>query len=144
MTIHATAICLSSSGRWSGTLPPMKQGKQIKSSELRMLMARRLKAARMAYKENGAEMARDLGVTPQVLNAYEKGRNFPDEHFMLRFCNLTGCPMDWILRGRMRSEMAVEMAVRIGYFDPGLLQGVSGDAVADRAKSLAEGVGADA
>lgn len=144
MTIHATAICLSPVRRRVGTLLPMAQGKKIKSSDLRMLMARRLKAARMAYKENGAEMARDLGVTPQVLNAYEKGRNFPDEYFMLRFCNLTGCPMDWILRGRMRTEMAVEMAVRIGYFDPGLLQGVSADEVLTGAKSQAEVVAADA
>lgn len=96
----------------------------MKSSELRMLMARRLRAARLAYMENGAEVARLLDVTPQVLNAYEKGRNFPDEYFMLRFCDLTGCPMDWILRGRMRSEMAAEMAVRIGYFDPDLLRGL--------------------
>lgn len=100
------------------------RGKQVKSSELRMLMARRLRAARMAFMENGAAAARLLGVTPQVLNAYEQARNFPDEHFMVRFCDLTGCTMDWILRGRLRAEMAAEMLVRISYFDAELLHGV--------------------
>ena len=122
----------------------MARGKKVKSSELRTLMARRLRAARMAYKENAAEMARDLGVTPQVLNAYEKGRNFPDEHFMLRFCNMTGCPMDWILRGKMRAEMTIEMAVRIGYFAPDLLRGLSEEDVSENAKSRAEDVAAGA
>lgn len=117
----------------------MARGKKVKSSELRALLARRLRAARMAYKENAAELARDLGVTPQTLNAYEKGRNFPDELFLVRFCDLTGCPMDWLLRGKMRAEMSAEMAVRIGYFDPGLLAGVPPGSHEATSKSPAEG-----
>lgn len=87
-----------------------------------MLMAARLKAARLAYEPNGAEAARLLDVTPQVLNAYEKGRNFPDEQFLVRFCDLTRCPVDWIFRGKMRAEMGPEMAARIAVYAPELVQ----------------------
>ena len=90
-------------------------------------MASRLKAARMAFEPNGAEVARLLGVTPQVLNAYEKARNFPDEYFLVQFCELTRCPMDWIFRGKMSSEMSAEMASRIGHFAPELVEGLAAD-----------------
>lgn len=116
--------------------PRMARGKTEKSSDLRRLMAARLKAARLAYLENGAEMARALGITPQTLNAYERGRNFPDEHFLVRFCNLTGCPTDWILRGRMSATMSAEMAARIGHFAPDLVSGL------DRGLARAEAEGA--
>lgn len=105
-------------------LPRMARGKTEKSSDLRRLMAARLKAARLAYMENGAEMARVLGISPQTLNAYERGRNFPDEQFLVRFCNLTGCPTDWILRGRMTATMSADMAARIGHFAPALVPGL--------------------
>lgn len=99
----------------------MSRGKQQKSTVLRMMMARRLKAARFAYEENAAAMARELGVTPQVLNSYEKGRNYPDETFLARFCDLTGCPADWIFRGKMETSMPPVMAARIGAYFPELL-----------------------
>ncbi len=112
-----------------GEAPRMARGKTEKSSDLRRLMAARLKAARLAYMENGAEMARVLGVTPQTLNSYERGRNFPDEQFLVRFCNLTGCPTDWIFRGLMSAEMAA----RIGHFAPALVPGL------ERGLAAAEG-----
>ncbi len=116
-----------------GEAPRMARGKTEKSSDLRRLMAARLKAARLAYMENGAEMARVLGVTPQTLNSYERGRNFPDEQFLVRFCNLTGCPTDWIFRGLMSAAMSAEMAARIGHFAPALVPGL------ERGLAAAEG-----
>lgn len=110
----------------------MARGKQPKSSELRAAIATRLKAARFAYNENAAQVARDLGVTPQVLNAYEKARNYPDETFLVRFCDLTGCPSDWILRGRMEAVMPPVMASRIGVHFPELVEGLDAEGAAPR------------
>lgn len=98
------------------------RGKAFKSSDLRFLMAHRLKAARFAYKENASEFARDMGITPQVLNAYEKGRNFPDELFLVNFFEKTGCTADWIFRGKMESELPAAMASRIAHFFSYLLE----------------------
>lgn len=99
----------------------MSKGKQVKSSELLGLVARRLKAARMAFDENAAAVARELGVSPQVLNSYENGRNYPDEFFLVQFCNLTGCTTDWIIRGKIEVNMPAAMAARIGHFAPDLI-----------------------
>ena len=102
-------------------------------------MARRLKAARFAYVESATEAAKLLDVTPQVLNAYEKGRNYPDESFLIRFSELTGCPLEWIIRGKIRAEMPTAMAVRIGAYFPDLLQELAGEPVGkSRAAELAK------
>jgi transcriptional regulator with XRE-family HTH domain len=97
-------------------------GKQFKSSELRLLIARRLKAARMAYDEQAAPVARALGVSKQAISGYESGRTYPDELFLVRFNALTGCPLDWIFLGKITAEMPATMAARIAAFDPELLR----------------------
>lgn len=122
MTITASANCLSSGSLLTGTICRMSKGKTFKSSELRALMARRLKAARYAYKENAAAVARELEISPQTLNAYERGRNFPDEMFLVQFCRITGCTTDWVFLGKMQSSISPEMASRIAVFDPSLVE----------------------
>ncbi len=102
---------------------PKHGGKQPKSTDLKQRIAERLRAARTAYDENSSFVARELGVTPQVLNAAEKGRNYPDALMLIRFCLLTGCPTDWIFLGRMESRMPVTMAARVGALFPQLLRG---------------------
>lgn len=85
------------------------------------MVARRLKAARFAYMENGAQFARQIGVTAQVLNAYEKARNYPDQLFILKFCEITGCPADWLICGRLKAAMPPCMAAKIGANFPDLI-----------------------
>lgn len=101
----------------------MASGKKPKSSELRALIARRLKIARQAYEPNAAAVARALGITPQTMNKYEQGTTFPDELFLVKFSDLTGIPMDFIFRGRFPQEMPVVLAARIGVLDPELVPG---------------------
>jgi transcriptional regulator with XRE-family HTH domain len=96
-------------------------GKKPKSSELRILMARRLKAARVAFDEQATAVARALGIPKQTLNGYESGRTFPDELFLVRFNALTGCPLDWIFLGKITSGMPPEMAARIARDAPELV-----------------------
>ena len=96
--------------------------KTVKSSELRILMAKRLKAARMAHDKMAAPVARALGISKQAINAYENGRLFPDEGYLVRFHELTGCPTDWIFLGKITAEMPPEMAARIAVLAPELLK----------------------
>jgi transcriptional regulator with XRE-family HTH domain len=120
----------------------MARGKKAKSSDLRIMVAQRLRAARMAYEPNAAQVARDLGVTPQVLNAYEKGRNYPDETFINRFCDLSGCPAEWIYRGKFQAIMPPAMAALIGVNFPELVPGAEPAAAlgeADAPKAPARG-----
>ncbi len=94
---------------------------KMKSSELRRQIAERLKAARMAFDTVAAVVARALGVSKQCLNGYESGRTYPDELFLVRFHELTGCPMDWIFLGKITAEMPPAMAARIAVLAPELL-----------------------
>lgn len=95
--------------------------KKPKSVELREAIARRLRAARIAYEPNAAEVARRLEIDPRVLSKYEKGGLFPDELFVVRFCELTGCPADFLYLGRITQEMDSRLAARIGVIDPELV-----------------------
>lgn len=106
----------------------MTTGKKPKSTELRALIARRLRAARMAYNPNGAEVARALDMDPRSLTKYEKGRLYPDEAFVVAFCQLTECPADWLYLGRITREMPPDMAARIAFSDPDLVAAAAGAA----------------
>lgn len=103
--------------------PPAKRGgKQPKDSDLTKRIAERLKAARMAFDENQASVAKRLGVSPQVLSAAETGRNYPDAMMLIRFCLISECTTDWLFLGRMESSMPPKMAARIGALFPHLLE----------------------
>lgn len=99
----------------------MGRGNRTKPSELRVAIGHRLRAARKSYEENGAAFAREVGISPQQLNHYEKGGRFPDEAFLVRFCDLTECPADWILRGRLEARMRPHMAAYIAARHPELI-----------------------
>jgi transcriptional regulator with XRE-family HTH domain len=126
-------MAISASTKWQSPgngalamMATMAAGKQPKSSELRELVSRRLKAARMAYDPNAAAVARALGISPQTLHKYENDKTFPDEMFIVKFCDLTGIPTDFIYRGRFPQEMPAVLAARIGVIDPALVPGERG------------------
>jgi transcriptional regulator with XRE-family HTH domain len=97
-----------------------QQKTSLTPGALRILMAQRLLMTRTAYKDDRAAVAAELSVNRKVLYAYEVGRNFPDETFMVRFSDRTGAPVDWIMRGRMKSRMSPDTQARIAAIDPKL------------------------
>lgn len=114
--------------RGTGQPGRMAKGRKLKSSELRDLLAARLKAARLAYMQNGAAFARLMGLAPQRLHQYEKGTSYPDEQFLVRFCDVTGCTMDWLFRGKRSIERSIKScdgmaarlkAARVAYMEDG-------------------------
>lgn len=96
----------------------MHGSKAPKDRRLRRLMGRRLRSARYAYDPNAAAVARELGVPSQVLSSYETGTRFPAELFLVRFCNLVGCPVDWIMRGVMHAETPPRIAAHMALAYP--------------------------
>ncbi|MDR6182083.1 helix-turn-helix domain-containing protein [Asaia bogorensis] len=100
----------------------MAHVKAPKSTDLKDAVRERLVAAVSAYGISQAELARRLGVSSQQVNGYIKGRNYPDELFIVKFCDLTGCTLDWLYRGLMSSVMPVELAVHIALENPELMQ----------------------
>lgn len=111
----------------------------VKSSELKTQIAARLKAARMAYDENGAAVARAIGIERPRLQKYEDGSTYPDEMFVVKFAQLTGCPTDWIYLGRITAEMPATMAARIAVLAPELVSGVSSGSVKAEAELRSRG-----
>lgn len=96
-------------------------GNQIKSSDLRHMIARRLRAARMAFSDEAKAVADATGISKQTLYKYKKGETYPDELFLVRFCQLTGCPTDFLFLGKITSEMEPALAARIAVTDPELI-----------------------
>lgn len=137
------ASLASTKWRWresaaSGGIAAMANEKKPKNSDLRALMARRLKAAREAYEPNASALARALDLDPRVLHKYEKGTTFPDEMFLVRFSEVTGCPLDFIFRGKITQDMPAILAARIGVIDPGL---VLGEPSAEKTAAAGHGFG---
>jgi transcriptional regulator with XRE-family HTH domain len=118
--------------------------KPRKSSELKEQVALRFAAACKAYQPIQAELARELQITPQQLNGYLRRKNYPDEAVLVRFCDISGCTLDWIFRGLMESQVSAEMAARIGHFSPELIRGLlaseEAPAVASASRQRAEAV----
>lgn len=100
----------------------MAHVKAPKSTALKDAVRERLVAAIGAYGISQADLARRLEVSSQQVNGYVKGRNYPDELFIVRFCDLTGCTLDWLYRGLMSSAMPVDLAVHIALENPQLMQ----------------------
>ncbi|GBQ99884.1 hypothetical protein AA23498_3582 [Acetobacter nitrogenifigens DSM 23921 = NBRC 105050] len=95
--------------------------KAPKSSELKAAIAARFKAAFEAYGMSQANMARALDIDPRQLNGYLRAKNFPDEAIIVRFCDITGCPADWIYRGLLEAKMPMETAIHIAMEYPQLI-----------------------
>ena len=112
----------------------MSTGKQPKSSELRRKVGERLLAVRTAYHPNRAAVARALEVDHRVLEKYEKGDRYPDEAFIVRFADLTGCPLDFLYRGLITSDMDPRLAALIAVAAPHLVEEAVAAAKASRSK----------
>jgi transcriptional regulator with XRE-family HTH domain len=97
------------------------RGKGPKSSELKAMVCARLKAAGEAYQTNQRALAKLLEIDPRQLNGYYRGKHYPDEMILVKFCNLTGCTMDWIFRGLLDVKMPPETAIWIAINEPGLM-----------------------
>lgn len=93
------------------------------SSELRVAIAARLKAARIAYDPHltKAALARKCGIAKQTMHDYEAGRTYPSAAFLVCFHELTGCSLDWIFLGKITPSMPPELAQRIGLTAPELI-----------------------
>ena len=115
----------------------MRTGKQPKSVELRQRLGERLLAARTVYHPNRAAVARALGVDHRVMEKYEKGDRYPDEAFIVRFADLTGCPLDFLYRGLITSEMDPLLAAGIAAAAPHLAEEAVEAARASRSKRVA-------
>ncbi|NHN93764.1 helix-turn-helix domain-containing protein [Acetobacter sicerae] len=98
----------------------MAHAKPPKSSELREAIAARFKAAFNAYGASQAELARQLEIDPRQLNGYLRGKNFPDESVIVKFCDITRCPTDWIYRGVIEAKMPLATAIHIAMESPDL------------------------
>lgn len=81
------------------------RGKQHKSTALRELLARRLKAVREWKFKVATKAANAMGITKQTLHSYETGRNYPDELALVKFADATGCSLDFLFLGRITSGM---------------------------------------
>lgn len=57
----------------------------------------------------------------RLLWRYEANKLFPDEGFIVQFCELTGCTADWIYLGRMTNSMPAVLAAGIGAIEPELV-----------------------
>jgi transcriptional regulator with XRE-family HTH domain len=117
----AASLVLRYGGEMREVMSPDGKSREKTLSDLRLAMARRLRMARTAFKDDRAAVARLLGINKKVLDAYEVGRNFPDERTLVIFSDIVGCPIDWIFRGLMTSRMSLEMAARIAALEPSLL-----------------------
>jgi transcriptional regulator with XRE-family HTH domain len=65
----------------------------------RQQVGRRLKTAIQALGLSQAAVARELAVSPQKLGNWIRGDHYPDEWFVLRFCNRYGVTTDYLYRG---------------------------------------------
>lgn len=80
-------------------------------------IAERVMHTREAYDSSlsASAFARLIGVSPQVLNNCEHGRNRPSVELAYRIASATGVTMDWIFFGRrdgISAKMAAALAER--------------------------------
>jgi transcriptional regulator with XRE-family HTH domain len=96
-------------------------------------IATRLRAARWAcWGEDKERAAWALNTPVEFLDDMVDGKIGVPLDFLVRFCGLTGCPMNWLLHGRW-DQMAPVMAARIVFHTPALVpaQAVSIQVTAD-------------
>lgn len=120
-----------------GSLPGMAKVTDMLGTALKAQIAARLTAARKAYHPNAAEVARALGVSPTTWDKYEKGSRYPNERLVVMFCDMTGCPTDFIYRGLITGDMHPAMAARIGMLYPELVEQAAEAAKASRSRLAA-------
>jgi len=75
----------------------------------------------MAWNPNQAEVARILDIDPRTLSKCEGGKLFPDEAFVVGFCEASDCTADWIYLGRITVALPALLAARIAKIEPDLI-----------------------
>lgn len=91
-----------------GNNPPMPRKYTID----RKAVGERIVLTREAMGMGQSEFARFVGLTPQILNNYEKGLNRPLPEFLGAICAATGAGFDWFYLGDM-SSLPHDLAQRI-------------------------------
>ena len=62
-------------------------------------VGRRLRTALQALNLKQADLSREFGDSPQKINNWLRGDNYPDEWFLYRFCSRYGVSTDYLYRG---------------------------------------------
>ncbi len=57
----------------------------------------RIRVAMAAANINGIAVANVLGVSPQAVSKWAKGKAYPSSKHLVEFCKLTGCSLDWVM-----------------------------------------------
>lgn len=65
----------------------------------KQLVGRRLRTVFEALGLQQAQVARELNESPQKINNWLRGDNYPSEWFVYRFCARYGITMDYLYRG---------------------------------------------
>ena len=67
--------------------------------EHRIIVGRRVRAARLALLTTSAEWTRRYGAEANTVANWMNGRSYPDNLFLADLCNDTGLTFDWFMRG---------------------------------------------
>lgn len=62
-----------------------------------------------------ADWARVLRINPQILNKWEQGVRHPNIETLVAICDLTGCTLDFIFRGRLGADISRELREALLY-----------------------------
>lgn len=82
-------------------MPPLGMAASLHKMEV----GARLRLAIASLGRTPADVSRILGVTQQKLGNWMRGDNYPDETFIVSFCDRFNVSMDWIYRGRVSVVM---------------------------------------
>lgn len=85
----------------------------------RARLIRRLKAARWAWEPSAEKAAQALGVRADQLLKIEAGTVPARNDFLVRFCEVSQTPFEWLLLGSGGSMMEPERSVRIALTEIG-------------------------
>lgn len=112
---------------WSPNLRRMEKtpptADESASSQVLERLARNLRWVREIVSPSAAEMARKLGLAnANQLTRYETAERKPDNPLLTRFCDLTGCTMDFLWRNRLQG-MDEDLKLRLVAIHPELVLG---------------------
>ncbi len=100
---------------------PKTEDDPAKTALLKRL-GRNLRWVREISAPSAAAMARQLGLANEnQWTRYETGGRKPDFLELVKFCDLTGCTMDFLWRDKLSSEMAEDLKLRLVALHPELV-----------------------
>jgi len=86
-------------------------------------LAARFAAAIVAlYGDDLAKAAKDTGISTRELQAISSGTKSLSYANMIRFCDATGCPADWLLLGRVTAALPQWAMIRLLTLFPDLVE----------------------